>query len=447
MRTVVQQHQAASDPAEVILATLAGLLTEIATSPTIPATLRYRSASAREQLLSIGAAFQLQTHRLDSRINLVPDAATILGPDGRILEANVAACESFGLPHDVLLNLSIFDLNPQISPDRFERLMREHAKGDFFAFETVHKRGDGTQFPVDLHAMVFEQDGELRFAAVARDISAQQNFERRTLESEARCRHLLDVLDAGVLVQDTQMTILFANPCACRILGGNEATSWLGRRIPAQWEFVDEHGLPVQVENLPMQRALRERDSVSNTIVGLFDPQLNRHLWLNITATPQTRPDEPDPFQVISTLTDVSALKRDQHLFERAQQLTGMGAWEWDPTRQTMYWSPALYHLLDREGQIAWHLHDLVEPVVRPDQPRVNAALRAMLSEGGSFDLECRMHAGRNGLRWMRLIGEGLRRGNHSYRVAGTLQDITREKQPVSASASPPGTGVPAKIA
>ena len=71
------------------------------------------------------------------------------GEDGRVLEANLAALSAYGYARDELLSLTIHDLRATEARGETARQMAEAAdKG--VLFETVHRRKDGTTFPVEV---------------------------------------------------------------------------------------------------------------------------------------------------------------------------------------------------------------------------------------------------------------------------------------------------------
>src|SRR6185312_9066879 len=79
----------------------------------------------------------------------VRDIVLMIDADtGMIKDANHAAELAYRCTRDQLIAMSIFDLRPEGS-DRVERQMQV-ADEDGTLFETVHKRCDGTTFPVEV---------------------------------------------------------------------------------------------------------------------------------------------------------------------------------------------------------------------------------------------------------------------------------------------------------
>jgi diguanylate cyclase (GGDEF)-like protein/PAS domain S-box-containing protein len=98
-------------------------------------------------------------------------------PDGKLLYVNQAACEGLGHSREELLNLSMTDIDPEISTeiwlDRWEELKRINTN----SFRGVHCRKDGSRFPVEL-SVNYLQFGDREFQIVfATDITVRKRAE------------------------------------------------------------------------------------------------------------------------------------------------------------------------------------------------------------------------------------------------------------------------------
>ncbi len=108
-----------------------------------------------------------------SLLDAVPDAVTVFDRRGRLVDANTAACTSFGLSREELCRLTVFDLNPELPADHMKRVWSKLQLGHTFVDRVFNIRADGTRFPVDVHSNGYLDRGRARIVAVARDISAQ----------------------------------------------------------------------------------------------------------------------------------------------------------------------------------------------------------------------------------------------------------------------------------
>src|SRR5690606_5951386 len=232
-----------------------------------------------------------------------------------------------------LIGLGIGELNPSLPPNRIDQVIAEHAPGRSFVVQTTNVRGDGTRFPVEVHSAVFLDRGTPRVIAIARDTTRREQVAATLRESEARYRQLLHAMDKGVMIQDAAGRIVSVNPAACRILGADEWELLEADPRFEDWWVVDEHRRGVTYESMPAIRALAEGRAIESTVLGVHHRRRGHEIWLSVSAVPQFRPGEERPFQVISTFSDVTELKRDSALFAQTQALARIGGWEWAPAR------------------------------------------------------------------------------------------------------------------
>ena len=98
--------------------------------------------------------------------------------DGRILEANAAATKAYGYSREELLALTIHDLRAADTKSlTADQLAQADARG--ILFETVHRRKDGSTFPVEVSSQGTTIDGTRTLISIVRDIT-----ERRSAEAE-----------------------------------------------------------------------------------------------------------------------------------------------------------------------------------------------------------------------------------------------------------------------
>ena len=62
-----------------------------------------------------------------------------------VLDANRQACRSLGYIRDELLGMTPLDFDPDVTRARLEEMERKLDDGKLMAFETRHRRKDGTQ--------------------------------------------------------------------------------------------------------------------------------------------------------------------------------------------------------------------------------------------------------------------------------------------------------------
>jgi PAS domain S-box-containing protein len=118
------------------------------------------------------------------------DIMLFLRPDGQILEANRAAVDAYGYPHETLLTLNVRDLrSPAQRPAAEAQLQQALATG--ILFETQHQRRDGTLFPVEVSSRAVGTGAEQVVLSIARDSSERQQVAAQLRESESQLQFAL----------------------------------------------------------------------------------------------------------------------------------------------------------------------------------------------------------------------------------------------------------------
>ncbi len=100
----------------------------------------------------------------------------------RILDANDAALKAYGYTREELLALDAFDLR---APSTVQSVNRDlqGVEDHGVTFQTIHRRKDGTEFPVELTAESVEMGGERVIVEILRDISERRKTEERMQEA------------------------------------------------------------------------------------------------------------------------------------------------------------------------------------------------------------------------------------------------------------------------
>lgn len=117
--------------------------------------------------------------RYEALLEHARDIILFVGERGKIVEANRAALLAYGYSREEMLGLGIRDLRAEDTHPEVAAQMRRAAR-DGLLFETVHRRKDGSVFPVEVSSKSAEL-GEPLLISVIRDIT-----ERKRAEDELR---------------------------------------------------------------------------------------------------------------------------------------------------------------------------------------------------------------------------------------------------------------------
>jgi PAS domain S-box-containing protein len=147
------------------------------------------------------------------------DAVEVVDPKTlRFLDVNEKACKDLGYTREELLSLTVFDIDPRIDESMRVKMLEDLCDSGFVVLESVHRRKDGSTFPVEISVKRVELDRSY-IVAVTRDISDRKRAEDAQRESEDRYRDLVEHSEDLLCTHDLEGRLLSVNPAPARILG------------------------------------------------------------------------------------------------------------------------------------------------------------------------------------------------------------------------------------
>ncbi|MDT3735411.1 MAG: PAS domain S-box protein [Denitratisoma sp.] len=127
--------------------------------------------------------------RFEALFQQARDIILLADPAGRIVEANEAALAAYGYTAEEIRTLQIRDLRDPDSLDSLDRQFNAADRPGGIQFETVHRRKDGSPFPVEISSRVVEIGGQRFRQSFIRDIGERRRAEetvRRQLDELRR---------------------------------------------------------------------------------------------------------------------------------------------------------------------------------------------------------------------------------------------------------------------
>ncbi|HEY0504544.1 MAG TPA: EAL domain-containing protein [Lysobacter sp.] len=363
---------------------------------------------------------EAERHRYRTLFDAVPDPVSIIAWDGTVLDLNKAGMNAYRRPREEIVGQPIETLNPDLPQDHMVPVWETLNRGGTYVVEVTNMRGDGTRFPVEVHTAGLQYDGRKAMVAVARDLSSRHT-------AELRYRELMEAVDRGIIVQDAELQIVYANVAAMKIFALGEDESINDALLPDHWLVVDERGHQLPPEQYPSHRALRTGRIIESTVLGLYHRSRQQLMWLSVTAVPQFPAGGDKPHQVLSLFSDVTTLKRDSTLFDRAQTMAHIGGWEWDVAPDRLYLTEEAQRILGHRPAPET-IEGMLGCLRGSDRDRMRAALGQAISFGRNLDLEVQGHRADGRAFWVRVIGEAEAGDPLNSRLTGTLQDITERK-------------------
>lgn len=147
---------------------------------------RRASAEIREK----GEALLLFRKLIDQSYDAIFIVST---KDGRFLDANERVCERLGYQREELLTLGVQDVDVGLPTDFSWQSHVEHVRQKpSLLVESVHKRKDGSTFPVEINIRVIMQENDEYLVAAARDISERKAAEKELVEYKESLERLVE---------------------------------------------------------------------------------------------------------------------------------------------------------------------------------------------------------------------------------------------------------------
>lgn len=143
------------------------------------------------------------------------DEVFVYDREGRIQYANITAVDETGYSREELLSMTVLDLNPSIDEERWNQGWQNAARNEDLLFETIHRRKDGSEYPVEISFTPITSNGDVLAGAFVRDITG-----RKKASSEAEeLRFVVENSLEQVFIYDRSGRFRYVNKSACEALG------------------------------------------------------------------------------------------------------------------------------------------------------------------------------------------------------------------------------------
>ena len=130
--------------------------------------------------------------RLRRLIEHSTDAFYVHDLKGKIVDINQHACESLCYTREELLTLSISDIEMAVADEKHLAIWHRMVPGVPATFDGIHRRKDGTIFPVEVRLSVFETGDDKFMLGIVRDMTERKRVEDILKESEEKYRMLFE---------------------------------------------------------------------------------------------------------------------------------------------------------------------------------------------------------------------------------------------------------------
>ncbi len=234
-----------------------------------------------------------------------------------ITDANDAAQQLYGYSHDELIQLQAIDIRPPEERTRFKSFMQQQDSGYGARGSWTHRRKDGSDFPVEIHAFRFVHAGALRDLVLVQDVSASFEAEQAVLRSEAALKSMFDNAPFGICCSSmSRDCMLDFNPAAAEMLGGYTRGEALALKLSTQL-----YSDPLDRDRmLELLRRGKKVNAFETTLLRKDGSPLRVRTWGVLRSKPGETPDLLDVY--VEDITDHSKLEQQ---VRQVQKLEAVG--------------------------------------------------------------------------------------------------------------------------
>ncbi|GEM_PF-6495350 len=183
------------------------------------------------------------------------DAIEVLDPKTlHYLDCNQSACECLGYTREEFLAMKVFDIDPSVDELTAARIADEMEKSGFALFESVHRRKDGSTFPVEVNVKEIQLE-RAYLLAVVRDITERKQTEEALRESENRLLTIVEGTQALLVSVDAHGHFTYANDATARAVGYASPEELIGKPY---LHFIHLEDRPRVLDTFTTQADLRQ---------------------------------------------------------------------------------------------------------------------------------------------------------------------------------------------
>ncbi|MEO5375144.1 MAG: PAS domain S-box protein, partial [Alphaproteobacteria bacterium] len=289
------------------LAVVVSLVTGLFVSfSAVPVGLWWRQNRRRIDLLERSYRDEIERRSLSRHVEYLAkyanDIIILVDAEGKIANANDRAATAYGYSTDELLGMPFILLFAEEA--RTGRGIDAGTTIDTL-LETVHRRRDGSTFPVEISMRVFAIDNTTFSQIIGRDIT-----ERRNAETHLRlAAKVFDDSTEAIVITDASNTIVSVNTAF------TELTGFTPGEVIGRNPRIFKTGVEDDAFYIDMWRSIMERGRWRGEISALRKNGEVFPKWMSISAV---RNERGEIVNFIGIFSDISALKQAEERLKEA---------------------------------------------------------------------------------------------------------------------------------
>ncbi|MBU1239927.1 PAS domain S-box protein [Myxococcota bacterium] len=203
-----------------------------------------------------------------------------------------------------------------------ENLSRLKTQGGTSTFNTRITRPDGTlrHLRVSAIATCNDQGQPVLLQGIINDITSVTTAIAESHRHLNKYRFLFDNMAQGVFYLSLDKTPTEVNPAALAMFGLTREEFLQSRRDHPLWALFGENDAPIPPASHPTALALLTQSEVKDFTAGIRNARTGELVWVSINAMMLEDPATGEPTSVITTLHDITALKKASASLRKSEE-------------------------------------------------------------------------------------------------------------------------------
>jgi PAS domain S-box-containing protein len=139
------------------------------------------------------------------------DIIIVADENQKIIKFNERAVQAYWYTREELLGISLKDIRSPEAAVNLQEQLRLAEERNGLVFETIHRRKDESEFPVEVSLRFIQHDDKKYSLGIIRDISERKHAEDSLRKREEQLRTIFETSQAGIILVDPHGTVTFAN--------------------------------------------------------------------------------------------------------------------------------------------------------------------------------------------------------------------------------------------
>lgn len=254
--------------------------------------------------------FKKSYQKLEAIIDSIPDLLLEVDTEGRIYNYHAHRENLVSHSSSAIIGKNFSEVLPAQASRSFSLAMDEVAsKGFSTGKQYALELPNGTYwFELSIAPMEEKNHNEQHFICLSRDITIAKQSEIELQKSKERYRDILNNLDAGIIVQTIDGSIILNNLKAATVMELDNTLSRTSNFKP-KWVFLNADGSKMPKDEYPINQILNGSQSIKNVILGVTKPNdINVINWLlfNIFSV---KDENGKITEIVSSFIDITERK------------------------------------------------------------------------------------------------------------------------------------------